>query len=134
MEFSQLLTLIKSEKAYEERDREGGDELDPEGITSGWFIPSSRTYHWTQEKPTCHLNLGNLMEVQERHITNRICPDSGVQGQFDRSSLLWEMTVGVDVLASLNKGVPPPSCFNWRGWFRAGLPFFRGDMALRLGP
>ncbi|KAG8304945.1 hypothetical protein J6590_081863 [Homalodisca vitripennis] len=38
-----------------------------------------------------------------------------VHGQFDRSSLLWKMTVGVgwvcsltsEVLASLNKGVPP---------------------------
>ncbi|KAG8309927.1 hypothetical protein J6590_073724 [Homalodisca vitripennis] len=28
----------------------------------------------------CHLNLGNLMDVQERHITNRKCRDSGVQG------------------------------------------------------
>ncbi|KAG8283957.1 Transcription activator [Homalodisca vitripennis] len=69
----------------------------------------------------CHLNLGNLMDVQERHITNRKCRDSGVQGLIDRSSLLREMIVGVDgVLASLNKGVPPPAYFDWRGWFRAG--------------
>ncbi|KAG8306910.1 hypothetical protein J6590_035988 [Homalodisca vitripennis] len=75
------------------------------------------------------LNLGNLMHVQERNITNRKCRDSG-------------MTVGVggvcsltsEVLASLNKGVPPPAYFDWRGWFRAGLHFFRGDMTLRGGP
>ncbi|KAG8249000.1 activity protein [Homalodisca vitripennis] len=44
------------------------------------------------------------------------------------------MTVGVggvcslisEVLVSLNKGVPPPAYFAWRGWFRTGLPFFRG--------
>ncbi|KAG8284086.1 hypothetical protein J6590_003778 [Homalodisca vitripennis] len=53
--------------------------------------------------------------------------------------LLWEMTVGVggvcsltsEVLANPNKGVPTPACFDWRGWFRSGLPFFRGDMPLR---
>ncbi|KAG8288448.1 hypothetical protein J6590_016569 [Homalodisca vitripennis] len=27
--------------------------------------------HWVQQKPMCHLNLGNLMDVQERHNTNR---------------------------------------------------------------
>ncbi|KAG8246631.1 hypothetical protein J6590_080015 [Homalodisca vitripennis] len=81
----------------------------------------------------------NLMDVQERHITNRICRDSGVHGQFDRSSLLWEMTVVVggvcsltsEVLANLTKGMPPPAYFDCRGWFRAGLPFFQGDMTLR---
>ncbi|KAG8310719.1 hypothetical protein J6590_058872 [Homalodisca vitripennis] len=54
----------------------------------------------------------------ERHITNRKCRDSGLRGQFNRSSRLWEMTVGVggvcsltsEVLASLNKGMPPPAC------------------------
>ncbi|KAG8266349.1 hypothetical protein J6590_074182 [Homalodisca vitripennis] len=64
-----------------------------------------------QQKPMCHLNLGNLMDVQVRHITNHNRPDSGVQG--------------------LNKGVPPPACFDWRGRFRGGLPFIRGDMTLR---
>ncbi|KAG8249662.1 hypothetical protein J6590_015158 [Homalodisca vitripennis] len=42
------------------------------------------------------------------------------------------MTVGVggvcslipEVVASLNKDVPPPAYFDWRGWIRAGLPFF----------
>ncbi|KAG8246784.1 hypothetical protein J6590_076873 [Homalodisca vitripennis] len=27
------------------------------------------------------------------------------------------------------KGVPPSACYDWRGWYRFGLPFFRGDMA-----
>ncbi|KAG8250511.1 hypothetical protein J6590_100116 [Homalodisca vitripennis] len=35
---------------------------------------------WVQQKPMCHLNLGNLMDIQERHITNRKCRNSGVQG------------------------------------------------------
>ncbi|KAG8305145.1 hypothetical protein J6590_094449 [Homalodisca vitripennis] len=59
-----------------------------------------------------------------------------------RSSLLREIMlewVGfvpyvTEVFASLNKGVSPPACFDWRGWFRAGLPFFRGEMILRLVP
>ncbi|KAG8266475.1 hypothetical protein J6590_071428 [Homalodisca vitripennis] len=81
-------------------------------------------------KSKCHLNLGNLMNVQERHITNSKCQDSGVHGQFDRSSPLWE----IKVLASLSKGVQLPAYFDYRGWFRAGLPFFRGDMTLSLPP
>ncbi|KAG8258642.1 hypothetical protein J6590_027734 [Homalodisca vitripennis] len=63
----------------------------------------------------CHFNLGNLMDVKKRHITNRKCRDSGIHGQFDRSSLLREMTVGVEILASLNKCVPSPVYFDWRG-------------------
>ncbi|KAG8326062.1 hypothetical protein J6590_051394 [Homalodisca vitripennis] len=90
-----------------------------------------RSSSWTSARNTS----------QERHITNCKFQDSGAHGQFDRSSLLWEMTVGVggicsitsEVLAS-NKGVLPPACFDWRGWFRAGLPFFREDMTLRLVP
>ncbi|KAG8324061.1 hypothetical protein J6590_101167 [Homalodisca vitripennis] len=42
----------------------------------------------------CHLNPGNLIDVQEWHITIRKCRDSGAQGLFDRSSLLLQMTVG----------------------------------------
>ncbi|KAG8303116.1 Translation factor guf1 mitochondrial [Homalodisca vitripennis] len=87
-------------------------------------------------KTDVSLKSGNPMDVQEQHITNRKSRDSGVHGQFDRSSLLREMTVGVggvcsltsEVLASLNKGVPPSAYFYWRIWFSAGLPFFRGDM------
>ncbi|KAG8331054.1 hypothetical protein J6590_049492 [Homalodisca vitripennis] len=57
------------------------------------------------------------------------------------TNLLREVTVGIggvcsltseaEVLASFNKGVPQPAYFDWRGWFRADLPFFRGDMTLR---
>ncbi|KAG8247277.1 hypothetical protein J6590_064245 [Homalodisca vitripennis] len=90
----------------------------------------------SRHKPMCHFN---LMDVQERHITNSKFRDSGVHGQFDRSSLPWKMTVGVggvcsitsEVLASLNKGVPTHAYFDWIGWFRAGLSFFQGDMILR---
>ncbi|KAG8302635.1 hypothetical protein J6590_028553 [Homalodisca vitripennis] len=35
------------------------------------------------------------LHYQRWYITNRKCQDSGVQGQFDRSSILREMTVGV---------------------------------------
>ncbi|KAG8335341.1 hypothetical protein J6590_070580 [Homalodisca vitripennis] len=93
------------------------------------FAQPSRDHSWLfyifklnlRTTGTCHLNLGNLMDVQERNITNSKCRDSGVQGQFDRSSLLPELTVGVggvcsltsEVLASLNKGVPPSACFDW---------------------
>ncbi|KAG8330017.1 hypothetical protein J6590_073331 [Homalodisca vitripennis] len=63
-------------------------------------------------------------------------------GQFNRSGLLREMAVGIggdcsltsEVLASLDKGVLSPANFNWRCWFRVGLPFFRGDITLRLVP
>ncbi|KAG8270101.1 hypothetical protein J6590_092629 [Homalodisca vitripennis] len=95
-------------------------------------IVNGQTYKRVEE--------GNLMDVQERHSTNCKCRDSGIQGQFDRPILLWDMTVGVgrvcsltsEVLASLNNGVPPPAYFDWRGWFRAGLPFFLEDITLRF--
>ncbi|KAG8288476.1 hypothetical protein J6590_016599 [Homalodisca vitripennis] len=95
----------------------------------------SRDHFWLIYTFQSNLPLGTAkadvpMDIQEWHITNRKCRDSGVQGQFNRSSLLREMTV----LASLNKDVPPPACFDWRGWFRAGLPFFRENMILRLVP
>ncbi|KAG8262219.1 hypothetical protein J6590_057076 [Homalodisca vitripennis] len=35
----------------------------------------------------CHLNLGNLMDVQERHTTNRKYRNSGAHGQFGISNL-----------------------------------------------
>ncbi|KAG8251080.1 hypothetical protein J6590_088162 [Homalodisca vitripennis] len=62
---------------------------------------ADHTQQASQQKTMCHLNMGNLIHVQERHITNRKCRDSG-------------MTVGVggvcsltsEVLLSLNK-VPP---------------------------
>ncbi|KAG8276213.1 hypothetical protein J6590_070374 [Homalodisca vitripennis] len=39
-------------------------------LVAGVFFGSS-----AQQNPMCHLNLGNLMDVQERHITNRKCRD-----------------------------------------------------------
>ncbi|KAG8330216.1 PRP40 pre-mRNA processing factor 40, variant 2 [Homalodisca vitripennis] len=84
--------------------------------------------HWVQQKPLCHLNLGNLMDVQERNITNRKCQDSECKGN---SIVGGVCSLTSEVLASLNKA---PACFDWRGRFRAGLPFFRGDMTLRLVP
>ncbi|KAG8241535.1 hypothetical protein J6590_085027 [Homalodisca vitripennis] len=71
-------------------------------INSDWCAPSSRTYHWSQQKPMCHSNLGNLMDVQERHITNRKCRDPGV-------------------LASLKKGAPPPA-YDWRAGIELASP------------
>ncbi|KAG8254236.1 hypothetical protein J6590_011933 [Homalodisca vitripennis] len=78
--------------------------------------------------------IGHSKNRSERQIANRKCRDSGVQGQFDRSSLLREMTVGVggvcsltsEVLASLNKSVPPPTYFDWREQVLNGqvLPHF----------
>ncbi|KAG8334020.1 hypothetical protein J6590_098739 [Homalodisca vitripennis] len=55
--------------------------------------------HFKQQKPMCHSNLGNLMDVQERHIANRKCRDSGVLGQFDRSirSLTSEVLVSLNI-------------------------------------
>ncbi|KAG8289376.1 hypothetical protein J6590_105602, partial [Homalodisca vitripennis] len=44
-------------------------------LMAGLFLPVEPTMG--QQKPTCHLNLGNLMDVQERHIPNRKCRDSG---------------------------------------------------------
>ncbi|KAG8282620.1 hypothetical protein J6590_033324 [Homalodisca vitripennis] len=89
---------------YEERRTKQGSLL--AGLYLQFNPPLGR------EKPMCYLNLGNLMDVQERHITNRKCRDSGVQGQFDRSSILRETTVEVRFLtirgsSNLNKGVPP---------------------------
>ncbi|KAG8308844.1 hypothetical protein J6590_099815 [Homalodisca vitripennis] len=78
----------------------------------------------------CHLNLGYLMDVQERHITNRKYRDSGVHGLIDRS-IGWVCSLTSEVLSSLNKGMPPPTYFDWKNWLRAGLAFFRGDMTLR---
>ncbi|KAG8271830.1 hypothetical protein J6590_054660 [Homalodisca vitripennis] len=106
-------------------------------LSQNWNPPVEPTLGTA--KTDVSLKSGQPYECPEQHIPNRKCRDSGVHGQFDRSSLLREMTVGVggvcsltsEVLASLNKGVPPLAYFDWRGWFRAGFPFFRGDMALR---
>ncbi|KAG8252676.1 hypothetical protein J6590_052260, partial [Homalodisca vitripennis] len=42
------------------------------------YLPVELTLGTT--KPLCHLNLGNLMVVQKRHITSRKCRNIGVQG------------------------------------------------------
>ncbi|KAG8244784.1 hypothetical protein J6590_015326 [Homalodisca vitripennis] len=44
-------------------------------LLAGLHLPVEYTLGPT--KPKCHLNLGNLMEVQERHITQCKCRDSG---------------------------------------------------------
>ncbi|KAG8327504.1 hypothetical protein J6590_017935 [Homalodisca vitripennis] len=87
-----------------------GHKICPTKYSDKRFVFGGRDFWFVN---TCMLKYvrTNLIDVQEWHITNRKCRDSGVQGQFDRSSLLWEMTVGVggvrsltsEVLASLNK-------------------------------
>ncbi|KAG8242371.1 hypothetical protein J6590_067406 [Homalodisca vitripennis] len=74
-------------------------------------ISGSTIWARVKLRPMCQLNLDKIMDVQDQHVTNRTLSE---------------------VLASLNKGLPPPACFDWRGWFRAGLPFFWGDLTLRL--
>ncbi|KAG8321534.1 histone H2A-K119 monoubiquitination [Homalodisca vitripennis] len=65
--------------------------------------------HWVQQKLMCHFNLGHLMDVRERHISNRKCLDSGAQ--------------------DLDKGVSLPAYSDWRGWYRDGFAFVRGNMS-----
>ncbi|KAG8308810.1 hypothetical protein J6590_100756 [Homalodisca vitripennis] len=57
-----------------------------------------------------------IMDVQEWHITNRKFQNSG--------ALVFVPKEPMD-LANLDKGVPPITCFEWRGWLRAGFPFSR---------
>ncbi|KAG8281316.1 hypothetical protein J6590_061653 [Homalodisca vitripennis] len=79
--------------------------------------------HWLDIANTrYHLNLGNLKDVQERHITNNKFLDSGVQGYIDRSTLPWKMTVGLDVWRG-----PLPALTGEAG-SEMTSPFFRGDM------
>ncbi|KAG8256586.1 hypothetical protein J6590_065298 [Homalodisca vitripennis] len=61
----------------------------------GLYLPVEPTTG--QQKPMCHFNLDNLIDVQERHITNGKCRDSGVVG-------------GVRYATH--------ACFDWKGWFR----------------
>ncbi|KAG8280065.1 hypothetical protein J6590_090539 [Homalodisca vitripennis] len=131
----QQTCLLESRVMFASRDTKKGHnkEAQNEAFTSWCLLYRTIPITKRKQKPMCHFNLGNLMDVQERHITNRIYRDSGVHGQFDRSSLLWEMTVGVggvhfltsEVLANLTKGMPSHAYFDWKGWFRAGLPFFQ---------
>ncbi|KAG8248724.1 hypothetical protein J6590_033898 [Homalodisca vitripennis] len=46
------------------------------------------------------------MDLQEQYITNHTCRDTGVQGAAAKLDI----------------------CFDRRGWYRAGLPIFKGDM------
>ncbi|KAG8253386.1 hypothetical protein J6590_035379 [Homalodisca vitripennis] len=64
-------------------------------------------------KPMCHLNLDNLWMSR-----------SGTSLTENVEILRYKVS---EVLACLNKGVSPLACFDWRGWFRAGLPSFRGS-------
>ncbi|KAG8326565.1 hypothetical protein J6590_038444 [Homalodisca vitripennis] len=68
-----------------------------------------------------------------QHVIRRF---SDLVGSASTSSAL--MTVGVggvcsltsEALVNLNKVVPHPAYFDWRGWFRASLPFFRDDFEM----
>ncbi|KAG8283895.1 hypothetical protein J6590_007913 [Homalodisca vitripennis] len=83
--------------------------------------------------PTCLPELVNKCQFYS------VTAPNGEVVATDPKRLLWEMTVGVggvcsltsEVLANLTKSMPPPSYFDWRGWFRADLPFFQGDITLR---
>ncbi|KAG8263492.1 hypothetical protein J6590_032182 [Homalodisca vitripennis] len=81
------------------------------------------------------LDVHKVTQIEVKH-RSLLCPVVGSTGRYKpaRSDPCWEVTVGVEVIASLKKGVPPPACFDWRGWFRAGFSFFRGEMTLRLVP
>ncbi|KAG8310914.1 hypothetical protein J6590_054238 [Homalodisca vitripennis] len=94
---------------------------------SKWFksTPLPETFVIVKDgkkKTMCHLNLGNLMDFQERHITNYEVRGSGVQGQFNRASFPKYQRF---LLAS-TRVCHPLDCFDWSGWFRVGLPFFQG--------
>ncbi|KAG8243249.1 hypothetical protein J6590_049413 [Homalodisca vitripennis] len=62
--------------------------------------------HCVQQKVKCHLNLGNLMDVQERHITNRKCRDIEVEGGWSSVNVASQ---------HIREG-------------RVDLPFFQGEM------
>ncbi|KAG8301593.1 hypothetical protein J6590_049746 [Homalodisca vitripennis] len=98
------------------------------GLYRGHFAVSAflRSVAIQAQKLMCNLNVGNLMDVQERPITSRKRRDSGVEGR------LLELVGFIPYQKLLlNKGVPT-ACCDWRGWFGAGLPFFPGDMTLGL--
>ncbi|KAG8303891.1 hypothetical protein J6590_107477, partial [Homalodisca vitripennis] len=83
-------------------------------LLAGLYLPD-----WAQQKPMCHLNMGNLKDVHQYLQMSRFW---GTR-IFDSSSLLREMTVN-----GPQQGCATPACFDWRGWFGGGLPFFRGDI------
>ncbi|KAG8324401.1 hypothetical protein J6590_093168 [Homalodisca vitripennis] len=103
----------------------------------------------SSQRPVAHedgraaCKAGSLSGHPSSSHARRCLIHSGVQfGEFDRSSLLREMTVGVGGVRSVSirgscypqhKGVPLPACFDWRGWFRAGFSFPRGhDLTLNF--
>ncbi|KAG8312170.1 DNA damage-binding protein 2 [Homalodisca vitripennis] len=68
-----------------------------------WFNP-----HWAQRKLLCYLNLGNPMDVQERHITNRKYRDSGCKGNSIGLKLVGFVPLESTVFDSLDKKVCHP--------------------------
>ncbi|KAG8245562.1 hypothetical protein J6590_103534 [Homalodisca vitripennis] len=103
----------------------------------GFILPSCSDHLWlvyTFHKNLCVVKIWATlwMSRSDTSLTANV-EILGCKG--NSIGLLQDMTVGIgkvcsltsEVLASLNKGVPPPVCFDWRGWFRAGLPFFRGN-------
>ncbi|KAG8245143.1 hypothetical protein J6590_009220 [Homalodisca vitripennis] len=115
-------------KIREHRSSEGGNMLETVFNPGNEVQLKNKDHFWLVYTYQLNPPLGTAKT--DRHITNRKCLDSGIHGQFDRSSLLWRMAVGVggvcsltsEALVNLNKGVPPPAYFDWRGWFTAGLP------------
>ncbi|KAG8314740.1 hypothetical protein J6590_085719 [Homalodisca vitripennis] len=81
----------------------------------------------TQQKPMCHFNLGNLMSSSGTSLTANV----EILGLMGNSIVGGVCSLTSEALVNLNKGVPPPAYFDWRGWFRAGLPFFRDDFEMR---
>ncbi|KAG8247040.1 hypothetical protein J6590_071009 [Homalodisca vitripennis] len=59
--------------------------------------------HWVQQN-RCHLNLGNLKDVQEHYITNCKYDCWGWWGLFPKCQRF---------LLTLHKSVPPLACFDW---------------------
>ncbi|KAG8297900.1 hypothetical protein J6590_027061 [Homalodisca vitripennis] len=126
----------------------------PRRSVANFGVSGVQDHQPTQMRRSLNLKPGSLLaglylpvEPTTGHSKNRCATsiwatlwmsNSGVHGQFDRSSLLWKMTIGVggvcsltsEALVNLNKGVPPPAYFDWRGWFRAGLPFFWDDFEM----
>ncbi|KAG8296816.1 hypothetical protein J6590_048891, partial [Homalodisca vitripennis] len=85
---------------------------------------------WTsahQQKPMCHLNLGNLMYVQSGTLLTANIEILECKGNL--ISLVycgrWLLELVGLLLTSTRV-----CCSDWRGWFRVGLPFFRGRRLL----
>ncbi|KAG8318499.1 hypothetical protein J6590_001612 [Homalodisca vitripennis] len=71
-----------------------------------WLVYTFQLNHtWAQQKPMCNINLGNLMYVQERHITNR---NVEILGCKDDCWSWWGSFRKSTILASLEVRVCPP--------------------------